>query len=67
MNPDHERSLRELLDRLADAWLRGGCRGVQAFDGAEKILANVFKKAGFWEKHAGAAFNDRQRDMLVGC
>jgi Fic family protein len=36
----------------------------RAFDRAEKILANVFKKARFWEKHAGATFNDRQRDML---
>lgn len=25
---------------------------------------NRFTKARFWEKHAGAAFNDRQRDML---
>jgi len=24
----------------------------------------VFRKAEFWKKHAGAAFNDRQRDML---
>ncbi|HZT26534.1 MAG TPA: Fic family protein [Pseudolabrys sp.] len=36
----------------------------RAFDGAESILANVFKKAQFWEKHADATFNDRQRDML---
>ncbi|APF36744.1 cell filamentation protein Fic [Chelatococcus daeguensis] len=36
----------------------------RAFDGAEHTLANVFNKARFWEKHAGAAFNDRQRDML---
>jgi len=36
----------------------------RAFDGAERTLANVFNKARFWEKHAGAAFNDRQRDML---
>jgi Fic family protein len=35
-----------------------------AFDGAESILAAVLKKARFWEKHAGAAFNDRQRNML---
>ncbi|MBI2315551.1 MAG: Fic family protein [Betaproteobacteria bacterium] len=46
-------------------WLRWflGCLD-RAFDGAEKILANVFKKARFWEKHAGAAFNQRQRGML---
>jgi Fic family protein len=36
----------------------------RAFDGAEKILADVFKKARFWEKHTDAALNDRQRDML---
>lgn len=36
----------------------------RAFDGAEVILGGVLKTARFWEKHAGAAFNDRQRDML---
>ena len=36
----------------------------RAFDGAEHTLADVFKKARFWEKHAGAGFNERQRDML---
>jgi Fic family protein len=36
----------------------------RAFDGAEKTLADVFRKAEFWKKHAGAAFNDRQRDIL---
>lgn len=36
----------------------------RAFDGAEKILAAVFQKAEFWQKHAGAPFNERQRDML---
>jgi Fic family protein len=36
----------------------------RAFDGAEHTLADVFKKARFWERHAGAAFNERQRDML---
>jgi Fic family protein len=36
----------------------------RAFDGAEQVLANVFRKARFWERHAGAAFNERQRDML---
>jgi Fic family protein len=36
----------------------------RAFDGAERTLANVFRKARFWEEHTGAAFNDRQRDML---
>ena len=36
----------------------------RAFDGAEAVLANVFLKARFWEKHARARFNPRQRDML---
>jgi Fic family protein len=36
----------------------------RAFDGAENTLANVLKKARFWEKHAKAALNERQRDML---
>jgi Fic family protein len=35
-----------------------------AFEGAESVLAGVLRKARFWEKHAGAAFNDRQRSML---
>jgi Fic family protein len=47
------------------SWLEWflGCLD-RAFDGAESTLSNVFRKARFWEKHAGAAFNDRQRDML---
>jgi Fic family protein len=47
------------------SWLEWflGCLD-RAFDGAERTLANVFRKARFWEKYAGAAFNDRQRDML---
>jgi Fic family protein len=36
----------------------------RAFDGAEKTLAAVFRKAEFWKKHAAAAINERQRDML---
>lgn len=36
----------------------------RAFDGAEAVLANVFLKARFWEKHVQASFNPRQRDML---
>ncbi len=47
------------------AWLAWflACLG-RAIDGAESILAGVLKKARFWEKHAGDALNDRQRDML---
>ena len=36
----------------------------RAIDAAESVLANVLRKARFWDKHAGAAFNQRQRDML---
>jgi len=36
----------------------------RAFGGAETILADVLKKARFWERHGRDAFNDRQRDML---
>jgi Fic family protein len=36
----------------------------RAFDGAEAILANVLRKARFWESHAGASFTDRQRRVL---
>jgi Fic family protein len=39
------------------------CLG-RAFGSAEDILAGVLRTARFWEKHAGAGFNDRQRDML---
>jgi Fic family protein len=45
------------------AWLTWflACLG-RAF--GEAILAGVLKTARFWEKYAGAPFNDRQRDML---
>ena len=36
----------------------------RALDGAENTLADVFRMAEFWKKHAGATFNNRQRDML---
>ncbi|MGD0641572.1 MAG: Fic family protein [Roseiarcus sp.] len=36
----------------------------RAFDGAEKSLASVLAKARFWDAHAGASFNDRQRAMI---
>ena len=47
------------------AWLQWflGCLD-RAFDGAEEILANVFRKARFWEKHRGVPLNERQRNML---
>lgn len=48
------------------AWLSWflGCLD-QAFDRAEDTLATVLRKARFWDCHAGEAFNDRQRDMMV--
>jgi Fic family protein len=47
------------------SWLRWflGCLD-RAFDRAESVLADVLRKARFWEKHASAPINDRQRDML---
>jgi Fic family protein len=36
----------------------------RAFEGAETILAAVFRKAEFWKKHAIAPLNERQRDIL---
>jgi Fic family protein len=36
----------------------------RAFDGAEKTLAVVFKKADFWKKHSSTPLNERQRDIL---
>jgi Fic family protein len=36
----------------------------RAFNRAETILASVLKKARFWKKHAGDAFNERQRTMI---
>lgn len=36
----------------------------RTFDHAEAILAAVFKKARFWESHADASLNNRQRMMI---
>lgn len=36
----------------------------RAFDRAETVLASVLKKARFWESHAGASFNERQRKVI---
>jgi Fic family protein len=36
----------------------------RAFDGAGAILANVLRKARFWEAHADASFTGRQRLVL---
>ncbi len=47
------------------SWLQWflGCLD-RAFDEAESVLANVLRKARFWEKHGSASINDRQRDMI---
>jgi Fic family protein len=39
------------------------CLG-RAFDGADTILVSVLRKARFWQVHAGASLNERQRMML---
>lgn len=36
----------------------------RAFGQAESVLADVLAKSRFWQVHAGAAFNGRQRDMI---
>jgi len=47
------------------AWLQWflGCLD-RAFDGAEAILANVLRKARFWEAMAGQPLNERQRKVV---
>jgi Fic family protein len=40
-----------------------GCLN-RAFDGAEKILANVLRKARFWEAHASQRLSERQRKVV---
>jgi Fic family protein len=36
----------------------------RAFEGAEKTLSSVFRKAEFWKAHAATPLNGRQRDMI---
>lgn len=36
----------------------------RAIDGTECILGSVLSRDRFWKKHAGEAFNDRQREMI---
>jgi Fic family protein len=43
-------------------WFFGCLNG--AFTASEIVLASVFRKARFWEAHAGAVFNPRQQSML---
>jgi len=36
----------------------------RAFDRAEETLSSVLGKARFWQTHAGASINERQREMI---
>jgi Fic family protein len=36
----------------------------RAFDGAEKTLAGIFRKAEFWNRHSAVSLNARQRDIV---
>jgi len=58
-----ERTQRGTLD--VTPWMEWflGCLG-RAFDGTETALHAVLRKARFWESHAGAAINQRQRDLV---
>jgi Fic family protein len=58
-----ERTQKETLD--ISAWLRWfiDCFD-RALDATEKTLASVLRKARFWETHASAAINERQRLVL---
>lgn len=58
-----ERTQRGTLE--VTGWMQWflGCLD-RAIDGAETTLAGVFRKARFWELHAGESFNDRQQKVL---
>lgn len=58
-----EQTQKGMLD--VTLWLQWflGCLD-RAFDGAEGILASVLKKSSFWDNHANAMFNERQRAMI---
>jgi Fic family protein len=58
-----ERTQRGTLD--ITQWLGWflGCLG-RAFDGTEMELSHVLRKARFWDVHAAAPLNPRQRDMV---
>jgi Fic family protein len=47
------------------AWLQWFLECLErAFVRSDEILASVMTKARFWDRHADAAFNPRQRDMI---
>jgi Fic family protein len=58
-----ERTQRGTLD--VTPWMEWflGCLG-RAFDGTAATLHGVLRKARFWEKHAKASVNGRQRDII---
>jgi Fic family protein len=58
-----ERTQKGTLD--VTPWMEWflGCLG-RAFEGTEVTLAAVLRKAQFWEKHARAPVNERQRDVI---
>lgn len=58
-----ERTQKGSMD--VTAWMEWflNCLG-RAIDGAQATLAAVLDKARFWEAHAGASFNNRQRLIL---
>lgn len=58
-----ERTQKGDLD--VTAWLVWflGCFS-RAIDGAEELLANVLRKAAFWQRHAREAFTERQKKIL---
>lgn len=58
-----ERTQKGGLDVTAWALWFLGCLE-RAFDGAEQTLSTVLGKARFWEAHATAPFNERQRRVL---
>jgi Fic family protein len=58
-----ERTQKETLD--ITAWLQWFVECLdRALDATEKTLASVLRKAQFWETHANAAINERQRLVL---
>jgi Fic family protein len=58
-----EKAQKQTLD--ITPWLEWflGCLD-QAFNGTEKTLSAVFRRARFWEKHAAITINERQRLIL---
>ncbi|MBI4651203.1 hypothetical protein HY745_07975 [Candidatus Desantisbacteria bacterium] len=38
---------------------------ISAIEHSQNIIANVFKKAEFWKKHAQTQLNERQRKVIA--